>query len=239
MKRTLLLLVPVIAICSCDFVHNGIKGNGNIKTETRKAGDFSSVDVSGVFELHITQGPAADVRIEGDENLMQYIVVETNGGELNIHTSDHNNLDPTGRIKVFVSAPTVKKINGSGASRVFSENKLTSSNMIDIDLSGASTAKLELDAPEVKAHASGASSIFLKGQTKTLHVEGNGASSIKAYELPSETADINVSGASDAEVFASVSLKADASGASTAKYKGPATVLSQHESGAGSVKRED
>jgi len=238
MKRILLLLVPVIGICSCDFIDNGIKGNGNIKTETRKAGEFSSVDVSGVFELHITQGPASDVRIETDENLMQYIVVETNGGELNIHTTEHNNLDPTGRIKVFVSAPLIKKINGSGASRVFSENKLTSSEKIDIDLSGASTAKLELDAPEVKAQATGASSIVLKGQTKTLHIEGEGASNIKAYELPAETADVDLSGASDAEVFASVSLKADASGASTAKYKGTATV-SSHESGAGSVRKED
>ena len=45
-----------------------------------------------------------------------------------------------------------------------------------------------------------------------------------------------MSGACDAEVFASVKLDVKASGASDVKYKGNAAV-SQHVSGAGNVKK--
>jgi hypothetical protein len=49
-----------------------------------------------------------------------------------------------------------------------------------------------------------------------------------------ESADIHVYGSSDADVFASVNLRAESSGASNVRYKGSPSV-SQNTSGAGSV----
>ena len=48
---------------------------------------------------------------------------------------------------------------------------------------------------------------------------------------------MDISGAGSAEVYASVKLDAEVSGAGTVRYKGNATNVSQHVSGAGSVNK--
>ncbi len=230
-----LLLFSSLLFTSCHLGGDRIRGNGTIKTESRNAGVFSIVDVSGNIEVHVKQDSAFSVRVEADENLMEYIVIRTDGGRLVIQPKEHSNLSGSKAIKVYVSAPVFKKLEASGASDIVSDN-LLSSESIDIDVTGASSVKLEIKSPRVSADVTGASSVFLTGQTKDLSLDGQGASHLRCYQLLSENADVDVSGASSSEVFASVNLKADASGASNIKYKGAAKHTGS-ASGAGSITR--
>ena len=109
---------------------------------------------------------------------------------------------------------------------------------MDIDLTGASDIKLDVKAPRINAEVTGASSVMLTGETKDFNVEGSGASDIKSFGLMTENTTLDISGACSAEVFASVKLDVQASGASGIKYKGNAAV-NQDISGAGSVKKVD
>jgi Putative auto-transporter adhesin, head GIN domain len=228
------LLVAVLAASCHNVFGDKIKGNGNIKTESRTAGIFSSVDVSGSLDVYVTQDSACSVKVEADENLMEYIIIRTEGDVLVVEPRDGYNL--SGRIKIYVSSPVFKRFEVSGASLIASNNILTSSEVIAIQLSGASDAKLEVKAPSVSIDVSGASTALVKGQTKDLFIEGSGASNAKCFELLSENAEVDISGASNADVFASVKLNAEASGASDVRYKGNAAVTS-NTSGAGNVKK--
>jgi hypothetical protein len=148
------------------------------------------------------------------------------------------NLDPTHKIKVFVTAPAFRVIGVSGASTITSENKLVSAESMDIDLSGASEAKVDVKAPRINAEVTGASTITLSGETKDLNVVGSGASGAKCFDLMTENTTVDISGASSAEVFASVKLDAQASGASGVTYKGnPA--ITKDINGASSIKKID
>lgn len=231
-----LLILPVFLL-SCHFMNDRIRGNGTVTTETRQATNFSKVDVGGNIHVYLKQDSAYSVRIETDENLLPYIVVRNDGDKLIIEPKDHHNLDGSNGIKVYVSAPVFKYLEASGASSFDSENKLTSSEMLSIELSGASHANIELQSPKVSSEISGASSVTLKGQTKDLVVDGEGASHAKCFDLMTENADIDVSGASSANVFASMTLNAEASGASHIKYRGNATVKSS-ASGASGVEKD-
>jgi hypothetical protein len=237
MKRFFVIVFCIaLATSSCHFMGGDrIRGNGAIKTETRNAASFSSVDVSGNIQVFVKQDSAFAVRIETDENLMEHIVVRTSGETLVIEPKDHANLSSKNDIKVYVSAPVFRSLEASGASGITSES-LLSAEAIDIDLSGASHAKLELRSPKVAAEISGASSVLLKGQTRDLTIDGQGASHARCYDLLSENATVEVSGASSAQVFASVKLSADASGASSVKYKGAAS-HSGNASGASSISK--
>ena len=215
-----------------------VRGNGTIKVENRTAGTFTGVDVGGNIDLYVKQDSARSVRIEADENLMQYIEVKMEGEKLVIQPKDGYNLSGSKHIKVYVSSPVFRELEASGACDIIGETVLSTTDEIRIDISGASNAELELKAPKVSAEMTGASSLKLKGQTKDLHIEGTGASHAKCYELLSENADVDVTGASSAEVFASVKLNADASGASDVRYKGNAAV-NQSASGTGSVKKSE
>jgi hypothetical protein len=239
MKKFLPFLLVAVLAASCHNVFGDkIKGNGNIKTESRTAGIFSSVDVSGSLDVYVRQDSACSVKVEADENLMNYIIVRTEGNLLVIETKDGYNLSGSKHIKVYVSSPVFKRLKASGACDVIGENKITSAEMISIDLSGASDVKLELKTPKVEAELSGAGSAELRGETKDFSVSGSGSSDIKCMELMAENVSIDISGAGDAEVFASVKLDVEVSGAGNVKYKGTATV-NKSISGAGSVKKAE
>ena len=231
--------LSVTLFSSCSYVTGKrIKGNGNVITQARTFSGFTGVDVSSAIHLYIKQDSAFSVKVEADDNLQQYILIEQDGNILRVKQRNNTNLDATGSIKVYVSAPLFRNLDASGACNIIGENVLSATDEIDIDVSGASDAELELKAPKVSAEMTGASDVKLKGQTKDLHIEGTGASHAKCFELLSENADVDVTGASSAEVFASVKLKAEASGASDVRYKGNAAVT-QSASGAGSVKKVD
>ena len=157
---------------------------------------------------------------------------------MRIKPKDNANLHSSQHIKIYISNPDYKNLEASGASSIASENKITSTNPLTIDATGASGITISLHTPSVDAEATGASHIILTGETKDLSVEGTGASTIKCFQLMTETADVDISGASDADVFASVKLKASASGASDIRYKGNAAV-EQDASGASSVKKTE
>jgi hypothetical protein len=164
--------------------------------------------------------------------------INVNDGVLEIREEKGFDLRSARGIKVSVSGPSFKHFAASGACDIYSENKISSSNEISISVTGASSIKMELNAPKVKAELTGASHAELKGETKTFSADGTGACGIKCFELMAEETDVEVSGASHAEVFASVKLDAHASGASSIKYKGNATVT-QEASGASSVHKAD
>jgi len=239
MRQFFALSLLVIFSTSCNYVfRKQIRGDGNIKTESRTAGQFNSIDVSSSIEVYVKQDSVASVKIEADENLMEYIQVIHDGEILRIHPEEGYNLRPSGHIKVYVSSPAYKSFEASGACNIYSENKISSTDMVNINLSGSCDAKLELSVPKVSADLSGACNIELKGETKDFKVGGSGSTGIKSMDLLAENVDINLSGAGEAEVYASVKLNVEVSGAGSVKYKGNAAV-SQSISGAGSVKKVD
>jgi hypothetical protein len=91
-----------------------------------------------------------------------------------------------------------------------------------------------LDAPKIKTELTGASSLKLKGKTRDFSVEGSGASKIRCGDLLAENVTVEISGAGNAEVYASVNLNAQVSGAGDIKYRGNAAVT-KDINGAGSV----
>lgn len=232
----LLYLCLVFGITSCNFFGEQIHGNGNIKSENRSVENFTGVEVGGSIDLYLTQGSAYSLRIETDENLMEHIEIRRDGSILEIRPRDHANLQPTSKVKVYVSAPAFRYIGASGASDIYSQSKLVSNEPMDLHASGASNITLELNAPRVETDLSGASSIHATGETKDFVVDGSGASTVRGYGLLAENVDVEMSGASNAEVSASVSLNAGLSGASHVKYKGNASVNS-NTSGASGVSK--
>lgn len=240
MKKFLFPLVLIVFSCySCNFMGGErIKGNGTIKSENRSVSNFNGIKVSGNADIYVKQDAVYSVRIETDENLMEHIITELDGAMLDIHPRENSNLKPTRSIKVYVSGPAFSSFIASGACNIIGENKITSTASITFKLSGAGEIKMDVMAPLVDADLSGAGSISLSGQVRDFKVDGSGATDIKCFDLLTENTTVELSGAGDAEVFASVKLDVDISGAADVKYKGNAAI-SQKVSGAGSVKKVD
>jgi len=234
------LMLTALILSSCNyFGGKRVRGNGNITTREHRTGAFHSVEVSGAIHVYVKQDSAMQpVKVETDENLQDLVEITESNGVLYISPEDHFNLRPSRDVTVYVEATQFRGLSVSGASWIRGENKLLSNETFELGASGASSIKLELKAPRVNAETSGASDITLSGETKDLSLQGSGASNFKCIDLLTENTSVGVSGASSADVYASVKLDVEASGASGVKYRGAAAVT-QDVSGASSVKKLD
>jgi hypothetical protein len=237
-KYYFLALIAFTALASCHFFGKRVRGNGVIKTEERPVSSFKQVDAAGNIQLLVIQGELKPVRLEGDENILSYIEVIQNGDQITIKPKEHVNLVPSGDLKVYVTSPTYKSIEVSGSSDILGQTKITSTDELTLEASGAGDIKMEVDAPKIIAGISGSGSVNLKGQAKDLEMNLTGAGHGYCYDLLTENTTVDISGAGSAQVYASVKLKADISGAGNISYKGNASV-SQQISGAGSVNKAD
>ena len=233
MKQIGFYLLAIVFLCSCDQM----SGSGNIVTEKRETGDFKGISAGGAFEVEVKIGPDTEVKVEADDNIMQYIETEVRGGVLRIETQDGINFNDA-HFKVYVTTPELNRVNSSGASHVVLKDPIRSKGRISLDVSGAGRINGSVDAPEVDAEVSGAAKIELSGKTRNYKARVSGSGDLRTSELKSESTDVEVSGAGNAQVHASVSLKANASGAGNIHYRGGAAVQ-QNTSGAGNVKKVD
>ena len=223
----------------CRFMGKRIHGNGVIKTEERTVSPFKEVEASGDIKLMVSQGDLKPVKLEGDENILPYIEVDQEGDRIKIKTKQGYNLSPSSDLNVYVTSPVYSSIEVSGSSDIMGQNKITNPENLALEASGAGDIEMEVDAPEITASISGSGSISLKGQTKDLDINFSGAGHAYCYDLLTENTKVDISGAGSAEVYASVKLEADVSGAGNITYKGNASNVTQQISGAGSVNKAD
>ena len=238
-KIALFSLIILVFASGCrEIAGRRVKGSGHVITEDRTASGFNNVDISGAIDVYVKQDSATSVKVEADDNILEYIQVHVEGLTLEIYTENNIRLRPSNKIKVYISNSQYKELQISGASSLHTENEITSTDAIDVSLSGASEGRLELNAPKVSVNLTGASNASIKGKTKDFEGSASGASKIRGFDLLSENANVDASGASHIEIYASVKIDGEASGASSVNYKGNAQ-SNVGKSGASSVNKKD
>ena len=214
-----------------------ISGNGNIRTEKRNTGNFSSVKTSGSIDVEINSGDAYAVSAEDDDNILPYIVTEVNDGTLNIHYKNNTSVN-NDHAKVYVTVPSLDKVIASGSADITIRDILKNPQKIEMSVSGSGSIKGGLDAPAVSVDVSGSGNVDLKGRTKDFDCSVSGSGDINCGGLQSENATVKVSGSANAHVFASIHLSASAYGSGDIYYGGNPTNPEIHTSGSGSVQAE-
>ena len=236
MRVFFLLFSAALLFASCEFLdRESINGNGKIATRERNVGAFNSIEANGAFEVHVQQASANSVKVETDENLMEYIDVYTEGSTLILRPKKGFSLDPSKEITVYASAPEFKDLEVNGASKIIGDGPL-SGNDLELHATGASELTMEVKTAKLKAELSGASHLNLKGSSSTVSTEASGASHVKCMDLVTDETTLHLSGASSAEVNADKQLTIEASGASNVKYRGNANI-NQKSNGASSVEK--
>jgi len=228
----LMFLFVSIMLSGCE-IYYGEKGNGNVIKEDRKISSFNAIEVSGAFDVHLTQGSKESLVVEADENLMGLIITEIKGGKLKIYTKE--NIKKAKELNIYLTFVNIDDIDISGAVELESENKLKFDDL-KIESSGASEIELELRVNVMEIETSGASEINLRGKANIVNLSSSGASEMEALDLETATFNIDISGAGEAKIFVIETLNVDVSGAASIRYKGDPTVSSSI-SGAGSVRK--
>ncbi|HKS28813.1 MAG TPA: head GIN domain-containing protein [Pyrinomonadaceae bacterium] len=217
MKRTICLLALAVVMTGCGVFKagtRGLSGSGNIKKEKREVGAFSAVDVSGAYEVEIVCQKQPGLEVEGDENILPLVETYVKNNTLYITSSRSYNVKNP--IKVRVTTANLDGVSSSGASQ--------------ITIDGVKNEQLAIET-------SGASKINAAGETKSLEIESSGASKVNVRDLKAARVKVTLSGAGQANIYASEEVNAEVSGASSVTYYGEPKVVNKQVSGASSINK--
>jgi len=231
---TLIILLGMIATVSFGCWNiPADRSTGNFIKEERNVSNFTRLEIGGAFKVYISQGEQEKLVIEADDDEIKEIITEVGGEKLKISTNSGWGAS-FHEMTIYLTFKNLDYIDFSGAVEVTGETTLNFTEL-EMDVSGAAEINLALNAERFEAEFSGASEIEFSGKCKTGYFGLSGASEFDAQNLEFQDLNIDVSGASEAKVWATGTLNIDASGASDIRYKGSPKV-SIDESGASSVK---
>ncbi|RFS20555.1 DUF2807 domain-containing protein [Chitinophaga silvatica] len=229
------LVAVTASLMSFNWFNEKVRGNGEIKEESRTASPFTSIATSGIYKVVIEQGDKFSVRVETDANLLPYVETTFQNNTLEISSRKGYDLNPSKAMTVYVTMKELESLSGSGVCSFTSKGSLKS-DRVKIGVSGASNIDLDLKVQQLKVGLSGAAHIQLSGSATTANFGVSGAGEIRALDLAIEEAEVGVSGSGQVNLSVNKRLKAGVSGAGHVRYKGDATV-NPSVSGAGSIKK--
>ena len=198
MRKIFLLLAIVTVLSSCNwFGGKKVSGNGKIITQERKVSSFNSVEASGSLKVHIRQDSASLVRIETDDNLMEYIEIYVTGSTLVIKEKNGFNLSPSKDLIIYTSAPVYRSVDVSGAGDIISDNIISGGEPLEMSVSGSGSIK----------------AFDLTTDISTLNLSGAADAEVTA----NQKLDVNVSGSGDVKYKGNASVSQSISGSGSVK----------------------
>ncbi len=179
---------------------------------------FRALDISGPFQVNITQGEAFQVALQGPEEAVVRMDVRVAGETLTIDYDPQAFGRSGGVMGVTVVMPQLYKVAFGGATQASIQS--FEGTDIEVDLSGSSRTLIEADIASLSARLSGASGLKLSGQARAAEVTMEDASRLDGYDFKIQDMKLKLAGASRARVAVSRQLQADITGAGRVAYRG-------------------
>jgi hypothetical protein len=238
---TLFLIVPLVTSC-CGFPNVGsllgqvsITGSGNVVSHEFDLSGFDRVEVSHAFDVKISQGNAFAVAVRVDGNVAEHLQIVTQGRTLKIGLKPRvYNMVNVATMEAEVTMPELTGLELSGASGC-TITGFESAAALDVDVSGASSLRGDIEAGDATFDVSGAGKVTLSGSGGDSRIDASGASTVDLGGFSVADANVQASGASRVIVNTSGTLVVDASGASTVLYRGSPSLGSVESSGGATV----
>jgi hypothetical protein len=201
-----------------------IEGNGTKDSEIRNVKNFTSILTSGDFDVNIQQDSIYKVEVEGDQNLLPYVVTEIRSSNtLEIRNANNRCLQSNVPIKVTVKTPDLFQVTNSGSGYVACD--YVYNNDFSISLSGSGVVDCyKLDTRNLNVVLSGSGNIVLQGKTINSDMKISGSGRIKAYDMDQDECYINLTGSGDAYVFVFDYLHVKIPGSGDVFYRGNPTL---------------
>ncbi len=157
--------------------------------------DFDQIRIDNVgVELNVSVGEDYSIEVEGEEELVETLLLKVRGDKLVIYRDDDKKMwEGRGNdsLKVTVSMP---KFTG-------------------FDLRGAVDAEIKgVDSDEVEFDLKGAGNIEVEGKCRWLIVDLKGAGNVDAEDLKCQEVDVALKGAGNIGVYASERIDAEIKG---------------------------
>lgn len=237
MKKLFVFFFSIVAISACaQWWGERVNGNGNIKTEERSVGTYSGVSSSGSFDVALKFGKPGAIKIEGEENLLEYIETKVENDVLVIKFRKNINVSHRKKITVYVPLTKLSRLSLSGSGNISGSGDFGNDGKTEFRVSGSGDIDVAFDrirSSEVSISGSGKIILQGKGDEVDVHISGSG--NARCENLVANDVKVSISGSGNSRVHSDKSLDVKISGSGDVQYKGNATDVVKHIGGSGTV----
>jgi hypothetical protein len=213
------------------------KTNLNTATEDRHLTGFSAVNVSGSFDVYITQGTTESVKVEAPSDIIKNILTEVKNGTLVIRTKDHfsfNNMFGNKKMLVHVTIKNCNAISLTGSGDVYFKEGIAA-NDLNLSITGSGDITGKITAKNINCSVTGSGDLRVTGRADNSKVNVTGSGDFSGRDLTTDTTVVFVGGSGDASVYATSTLKANVTGSGDVHYGGHPKNISKSTSGSGDI----
>jgi hypothetical protein len=228
------MVVATLCIAGCG-VPKLVVGSGNVIEESRPVSDFHAVELAGPGELFIQQGQEESLRIEAEDNLIQYFASEVVDGVLKIGLRDRVGMNTRHTMRFYVTARELDAIIVLSLATVTAPALNTV--QLTVRVGDGGHVRIEtLMADRLVVHLDGLSSLSItSGEVgeQDLTVLGG---AYEAEGLQSARASARLTGLGSATIRVAEHLQVDTREGGMVQYVGN-PVVEQEGGGLGQIKR--
>jgi hypothetical protein len=215
-------VVATIALSACSTTT--VRGSGNVVEESREVSGVTGVNLATISDLTITVGDTESLRIEAEDNLMEYFETTVRNGKLRIETQDNIKLETTKPVRYYLTVTGLDTIQITSAGNIEAPDLVAEEFSLTISSAGdLKMGELNADTLEVDIGSTGNLDIAggeVKSQNITIGSTGNYA----AQDLASDEAEVRLRSTGSATIWVRDQLQANLSSSGDLRYRGDPTV---------------
>ena len=223
-----ILLTLILSSCN-----NCMEGNGKMAVRKAKFTEITAINLSVSADVILVADSTGTVKIEGESNIIEAIILEQKGTKLRITSEPCFSSNKPITITIPMKTVTDLQINGSGS--IKSINKMASSEL-ELGINGSGDIDLDVNAGNVMSNINGSGNIILKGAAQRHKAEINGSGNVEAENFPTGNVAVTVNGSGDCKIFATTALGIKIRGSGSVYYSGAPDINSDIK-GSGSLQK--
>lgn len=211
-----------------------VKGNGNITTKTIKTEDYNEIQVVGFMDVTLVSGTEGTITVTTDENLHEYVEIESNKGVLKLKIKNNVNISSKKGVIIKVPFTDINNVSLTGSGDVISNNTINATNF-ETEITGSGDMNLDVKATSIDAKLTGSGDLKLTGSVSELEIKVTGSGDFEGKNLNAENVEAYVSGSGDISINVTKNLKARVHGSGDITYSGNPESTNKKVMGSGDI----
>jgi hypothetical protein len=206
--------------CAGDTGGGGVSGSGRVTSEDRPVTGVTSVALGTRGDLTIQIGAQESLRVEAEDNLLQYLKTTVSGGRLTIDEASGTDLRPTKPIHYVLTVKSLDSIETSSSGNVTAPALTAAHFAVAISgLGSVHLAALQADSLEVRLSSSGGLTIDGgRVGSQTIRLPSSGR--YDAPNMASRSATVDLSSSGSATIWVTDRILGSVSSSGGLKYYG-------------------
>lgn len=197
----LFLAISALPLQAQKWNKRSVSGEGSAVTKKLNIDNFTSVGVALNAKVILTQGNSQKVTIKGQQNIIDLIEKDVDGGSWDIGFPDGTNARNYDKLIINITMPTFKNLAIAGSGEIVTNSNF--SNLGDVGIAIA-----------------GSGDVNVGGSAKDVNIEIAGSGSVNVADLSSSDCDVEIAGSGDCKVNVSGRLDVSIAGSGSVAYKG-------------------